>query len=387
MDSQSELRKYAILSHTWGDDEVTFQDMQGELPVYKKGFSKVERSCKQAKSDGLDYIWIDTCCIDKSSSAELSETINSMYQWYKKAMVCYAYLSDVPPSEAQDPRDDSSSFRKSRWFTRGWTLQELIAPRLVIFFSESWTSLGTKWQLLTLLSDITSIDSAWLRGGEDALSIASIAQKMSWAANRTTTRLEDRAYSLLGIFDVNMPLLYGEGQKAFTRLQEEILKQTDDESLFAHQIPPWSSLTGFFGSLLAQSPDCFSQSRGVFSYTREPRLHLSLEPSLNVPPRVTKKGLRVYSFGCPCAYGNEVRMSGWLMILDCRLKSDILARPAVFLVWLREELDHFIRFNTAALLIVRRIRGKATIENWENAPTPARQSTSKAFNTELRMFL
>jgi hypothetical protein len=174
--------------------------------------------------------------------------------------------------------------------------------------------LGTKWQLLTLLSDITSIDSAWLRGGEDALSIANIAQKMSWAAKRTTTRLEDRAYSLLAIFDVNMPLLYGEGRKAVTRLQEEILKQTDDESLFAHQITPWSSLTGFFGSLLAQSPDCFSQSRDVFSYTREPRLHVSLEPNLSVPPRVSKKGLRVYSFGCPCRYVNEVRMSGWLMI-------------------------------------------------------------------------
>lgn len=128
MESQSKPYVYAILSHTWGEEEVTFQDMQGEVPIHKKGFSKLKNSCLQAKKDGYEYIWIDTCCIDKSSSAELSEAINSMYRWYKEAAVCYAYLSDVPSREIENCWHHQSRFRQSRWFTRGWTLQELIAP-------------------------------------------------------------------------------------------------------------------------------------------------------------------------------------------------------------------------------------------------------------------
>jgi len=199
---------YAILSHTWGEDEVIFQDMQAEVPKDNPRFSKIVKSCELAKQDGYEYIWIDTCCIDKSSSAELSEAINSMYLWYSKAAICYAYLSDVDPRDPRNPKYlelVSSSFRKSRWFTRGWTLQELIAPTRMAFLSKDWNKLGNKQDFLRLLSDITDIDHEVLRNVRTRSNI-SVARKMSWAAKRTTTRVEDRAYSLLGIFDVNMPL-------------------------------------------------------------------------------------------------------------------------------------------------------------------------------------
>ncbi|OIW27820.1 hypothetical protein CONLIGDRAFT_551906, partial [Coniochaeta ligniaria NRRL 30616] len=171
--------------------------------------------------DGLAYVWIDTICIDKSSSAELSEAINSMFKWYRNAAICYAYLSDVPQVRLE----------YSRWFTRGWTLQEMIAPQELRFYDANWDALGTKSDLLDRLCDITGVDTTALRGGN--LRFFSVARKMSWASRRQTTREEDIAYCLLGIFDISMPLLYGEGSKAFIRLQEQIIKEYDDESLFA----------------------------------------------------------------------------------------------------------------------------------------------------------
>ncbi|KIN00544.1 hypothetical protein OIDMADRAFT_73808, partial [Oidiodendron maius Zn] len=237
LESQSESYSYAILSHTWDKEEdkeeITFQDMQGDVPTHKKGFSKLKSSRVQAEKDSYKHIWIDTCCIDKSSSAELSEAIKSMYRWYKKAAICYVYMSDVPPREVEDPCYSQSSFRRSRWFTRGWTLQQLIAPPQLIFFSKSWTMLGTKTELVNVIYDVTTIDKEVLLNRRNIQSAVSVSRRMSWAARRITTRIEDRSYSLLGIFDVNMPLLYGEGYRAFYLLQEEILRQTDDESLFA----------------------------------------------------------------------------------------------------------------------------------------------------------
>ena len=170
------------------------------------------------------------CCIDKTSSAELSEAINSMFRWYQNAAVCYAFLSDVP--SCLDSSAMKLNLAKSRWFTRGWTLQELIAPANLIFFSMDWNPLGTKSQIHNILSSITGIEKKFLNS--ENLELASIAKKMSWAASRKTSRIEDIAYSLLGIFDINMPLIYGEGKRAFKRLQEELLKtRTDDHSLFA----------------------------------------------------------------------------------------------------------------------------------------------------------
>ncbi|KAI3327717.1 HET-domain-containing protein [Xylariaceae sp. AK1471] len=208
------------------------------------GYWKILRTCLQARKDGLNYLWVDTNCIDKTSSAELSEAINSMYQWYRNASICYAYLSDVlgPDPAATGPSNGRPSIhppgislsylRHSRWFRRGWTLQELLAPRDVRFFSRNWTHIGTKSSLAHMLSDITRIDKKYLLYSEDIRS-ASIAQRMAAVADRTTTRPEDIAYCLLGLFDVNMPLLYGEGAMAFVRLQEEIIKVSDDHSIFA----------------------------------------------------------------------------------------------------------------------------------------------------------
>lgn len=242
---------YAILSHTWGTEEVTFEDLkqfhEGSLRQHpfsslvssRAGWRKIEACCDQALRDGLKWVWIDTCCIDKSSSAELSEAINSMFAWYRDSKVCYAFLSDVDEA-CEDISEPTSSFRSSRWFTRGWTLQELLAPRHIIFFSSDWSIIGplTKGSKLSeVAGEITSIHSAFLEGLD--LRKANIAVRMSWASERVTTRKEDMAYCLLGIFDVNMPLLYGESTKAFDRLQEEILKRTYDHSLLAWGLLPW----------------------------------------------------------------------------------------------------------------------------------------------------
>ncbi|KAI8944264.1 hypothetical protein F4801DRAFT_572345 [Xylaria longipes] len=148
-----------------------------------------------------------------------------MFQWYKSAAVCYAYLYDVSG-------DIESNIAESRWITRGWTLQELIAPREVVFYSSDWNALGTRSELSVHLETATRIDKQFLMGG--SLDKASIAQRMSWAAMRSTSREEDEAYCLLGIFDINMPLIYGEGSKAFRRLQEVLVREyPEDHSLFA----------------------------------------------------------------------------------------------------------------------------------------------------------
>ncbi|KAI1798209.1 HET-domain-containing protein [Ganoderma leucocontextum] len=191
---------------------------------------KIRMACAVAREHGYRYIWIDSCCIDKSSSTELSEAINSMYLWYSRATICYAFLADVPDDDEPDSED--SAFRHSRWFTRGWTLQELIAPRLVVFLSDHWSALGTKATLATVVEEVTRIDQAVLLH-QKSLDEVSVAERMAWASERATTRVEDQAYALLGIFDINMPTLYGEGTRAFRRLQEEILKRIPDQSLFA----------------------------------------------------------------------------------------------------------------------------------------------------------
>lgn len=195
--------------------------------------------------------WMDTCCIDKSSSAELSEAINSMFAWYQQADVCLVYLHDVDSSlDPSTPGSVRNSLRSSDWFNRGWTLQELVAPSVVYFHGSDWRSIGSRTSLKAVLSEITSIDVDLFSHGR--LSRYSIAQKMSWAAKRETTRVEDEAYCLMGLFDINMPLLYGEGRKAFRRLQEEIIRRSDDQSIFVHA-------SNDDGSILADSPSAFSE--------------------------------------------------------------------------------------------------------------------------------
>jgi hypothetical protein len=209
---QGSLPEYAILSHTWDDVEVEFNELRqsfGSLQSHT-GYRKISKACSLAARDGYGYIWIDTCCIDKSSSAELSEAINSMFALYRDSARCYAYLSDIPFNNAEHVAE-------SRWFTRGWTLQELLAPETVHFYSSEWKKIGSKTSLQDQIAKATGIPEPVLSSINEIWS-CSIACRMSWAAKRKTTRIEDKAYCLLGIFGVNMPLLYGESEKAFSRL-------------------------------------------------------------------------------------------------------------------------------------------------------------------------
>jgi uncharacterized protein YerC len=232
------IPQYAILSHTWGEDgeEVTYKDLMDRTGKSKAGYNKIRFCGEQAKRDGLQYFWVDTCCIDKSSSAELQEAINSMFRWYRDAAKCYVYLADVstPIFNVRDMpiQPWELVFRKTRWFTRGWTLQELIAPSCVEFFSKEGAELGSRSSLERHINEVTGIPVKALRGHN--LSDFSVHERMVWAEKRETTRQEDKAYSLLGVFDIHMPLIYGEGRdKAFKRLREEIEKYSKGK-LFPH---------------------------------------------------------------------------------------------------------------------------------------------------------
>ncbi|CAJ2503233.1 Uu.00g106270.m01.CDS01 [Anthostomella pinea] len=255
-----DIPKYAILSHTWGVDEVTLQDMRSGNAGDRLGYEKITLTCQQAKRDGLEWAWIDTCCIDKTSSAELSEAINSMYQWYGRSQECYAYLDD-------EENTSEASLRASRWFMRGWTLQELIAPKRVKLYGHRWTFIGTRkrWgqakgdSVSADIQGITAIPQELLEG-EKPISAYSAAQKMSWAAFRSCTRIEDVAYSMLGLFGINLPLMYGEGQTAFTRLQAEILNETDNQSLLAWTVPRESPRAWTLEGAFARSPADFAHS-------------------------------------------------------------------------------------------------------------------------------
>lgn len=220
-----DAKPYAILSHRWlrKQDEVTFQEICMRSGTFKPGYRKIVDFISEAESHGFKYVWVDTCCIDKSSSAELSEAINSMYFWYKNSAVCYVYLSDI--CKDADGRN-SVKLAPSQWFERGWTLQELIAPEHVVFYDKNWQAIGTKISLRHRISAITNVPVEALEG--TSLNTFSVAEKMSWASNRKTTRVEDIAYSLMGLFGVNMPLLYGEREKAFFRLQQQIIEATND---------------------------------------------------------------------------------------------------------------------------------------------------------------
>ena len=231
------IPRYAILSHTWGEDteEVSLKDMMDGTGMSKPGYDKVQFCGEQARRDGLQYFWIDTCCIDKSNSTEVQEAINSMFRWYCNAAKCYVYLADVSrPALEADGRPChlpwESAFRESKWFTRGWTLQELIAPALVEFFSKEGEWLGDKRSLERHVYEVTRIPIKALQG--NSLSDFTVDEILLWAEDRDTTRGEDKAYSLLGFFDVHMPLIYGEGrEKALRRLREEIDKASKGKLL------------------------------------------------------------------------------------------------------------------------------------------------------------
>jgi len=236
----NKIPEYAILSHTWGDEEVLFRDLMDGTGKNKAGYAKIRFCGDQAWRDGLRFFWVDTCCIDKSNSVELQEAINSMFRWYRNATKCYTYLVDVsiPSPDVNNKSIWEPAFRASRWFTRGWTLQELIAPISIEFFSREEVRLGDRTTLEQVIHDVTGIPLKVLRGS--LLSDFSVDERMAWIEKRTTTREEDMAYSLFGIFDVQLPLLYSEGkQKAFRRLREEIIKASKSESTLDEADTRW----------------------------------------------------------------------------------------------------------------------------------------------------
>jgi WD40 repeat protein len=235
---------YGILSHTWGADidEVTYDDLRSGSDIHKQkpGYDKIRFCARRADEDGLRYFWIDTCSINKANFTELSEAINSMFKYYHQATRCYVYLSDVP-----DPKDPTSTaesaFPRSRWFKRGWTLQELLAPSSLQFFSRAGELLGSKESRAQQIHQMTGIDVEALQGYP--LTKFSIEKRISWATRRETKIEEDAAYSLLGIFDVHMTLIYGEGrQKAFHRLYRKVQKSSDP-AYFGSEHASWAAVT------------------------------------------------------------------------------------------------------------------------------------------------
>ncbi|KAI0741015.1 heterokaryon incompatibility protein-domain-containing protein [Earliella scabrosa] len=318
--------KYAILSHVWDKEEQSFKDVKkiakrctktGTNPRDDPQLSeKVRRCCILAEQHGYQWVWIDTCCIDKSSSTELSEAINSMYRYYSLSGVCYAYLRDVSTPKRVSLPIVSSNFNRwrlllflqefghSMWWSRGWTLQELIAPGLVLFLSESWEIIGSKYDLSELVTAACSVPGYVLRHERD-LSDVSVAQRMSWAAPRKTTRVEDEAYCLLGIFNINMPTLYGEGKKAFQRLQQEIVKMATDLTIFAWGICADRrmdvanfSLVGC--DLLASSPSDFSECGSyecVFPHWQELESMAGHFAQFDFTPHVVRAHIPVLNIG------------------------------------------------------------------------------------------
>lgn len=306
---------YVIISHAWGEQEVIYDDMADFQKMkasksWKKADSaaKVTGACKKVLecfNGEIKHIWLDTVCINKKDPAEVSTSINSMYQWYKKADVCFAYLYDYPSKEVAE-------FTGSKWFTRGWTLQELVAPKRMKFFDKDWELVGDKESLQSALTSQTKISRNFLLQ-YDSISRASISQRMSWFSERETTVPEDTAYCLLGLFGVNMPLLYGEGkERAFRRLQEEIMKYSDDHSLFAwkHQVAQKDG-----SGLLAGSPDCFKETG---AYVHKPGR------DNNKPFQMTNKGISIdlylqrdqndYVASIDCLHGNNHYLG---MYLEC----------------------------------------------------------------------
>ncbi len=384
---------YAILSHTWnGDQEVTFDELVAGVAKDKAGYAKIRFCAERASADGLEYFWVDTCCINKDSSAELSESINSMYQWYQQAHICYALLEDwldqgtwadlvslidfhevrskdpkegtqsegnplqmsaveqwwmpqdisaqeimTRPSRRKLKKDLDSRNLPLRWFTRGWTLQELLAPKRLQFFDGNWNPRGMKSDrdVTIHLSRITGIDHSVLcdSSGQSLRGICH-GQRMSWAAYRETTRKEDVAYCLLGIFNINMPLLYGEGEKAFFRLQESILASSTDLSILA-----WTQAADDerkYRGVFAQHPlefaklgQCrldqsqFTTQDEVVMTNKGVRIETSvLQPSNLVDEPLAKPHMCFLCLGCYCGNGGGPMIMSFKFLRPFTLRDD-----------------------------------------------------------------
>lgn len=289
-DSSYETPPYAILSHRWVGREVVFgdfdtipkerlQNVAEANPVSKTiggienvgdgieaSIYKIAGACAQVRrTPGVRHIWIDTVCINKNDSRELSSALNSMFNWYENATVCYVYLYDVTWNEA-DLDGSRAEFCQSKWFKRGWTLQELLAPKHIEFYDRDWRFIGPKQTLIKQIVKAAKIAEEYLIGD---FRTASIAQKMSWLSERITTIIEDRAYCMLGIFDVFLDTRYGRGGDEFLRLQREIFVSTPPDAIFDESMFAWKTDLIETSGLLAPAPSCFRHSG-----------HILFEPSL-----------------------------------------------------------------------------------------------------------
>jgi hypothetical protein len=300
----------------------------------------------------MEWCWADTYCIDKSSSADLSEAINSMYAWYRAAEVCHVYLSDYNgPPATDDQRIESSwfyyrQFAGCRWWERGWTLQELLAPSKVKFWNHDWSFIGRLNQLVKTVSSITGIDELALLGAQPMQEIP-VAKRISWASKRQTTRVEDEAYSLLGIFDVNMPLIYGEGRRAYRRLCEEILKRSTDLSIFAWDYPK-GLRERYRSALLPDRSRSFADWRNAertdWSSPESVPVPLTLGERIQSPFEITNAGLRITLPYAPLSAFPEVATSQAVPVagadardrligvdLGCHVEDDEDLRPLMIL--------------------------------------------------------
>ena len=402
---------YAILSHTWGEQEVSFKDVQDIAVAQSKiGFAKIGFLCQQANRDGMEWAWVDTCCIDKSSSAELSEAINSMFAIYEQAVRCYVYMEDVGEevvnlSDDMDPHgilDGGSGsladehhamlsplkvFCKSRWFTRGWTLQELLAPPAIQFRNRHWGLVGSLQGLLLTVSRVTRIDHGVLLGRRSIESCC-IAEKFSWAAYRVTTRIEDLAYSLLGICGINMPLLYGERSNAFKRLQEELIRTSEDRSIFAwhgsgrqrtrlvfQNGRPVAETQAAIQSvqnqsllpckLLASSPAAFADCGNVAM----PELSLrSVTPMTAMGFDWTKSGIRAQLPLLPVGAESKAAFPLFIALLGCEIGSSISSISASLGLLLRSMRksgpDGLEMYQLVGLEIPAMIDGTEVVSGW-----------------------
>lgn len=295
----AEAPPYAILSHTWGDDEVSFHDFKStDTREDRQGWRKIDLTCRQTLEHHLGYAWVDCCCINRDSSSELSESINSMFRWYSQSTHCYVFLADVCLDKPSSSPERLPDITTSHWFTRGWTLQELIAPLTLSFFDGNWRFMGTKAQFASWIASKTNIDRAILDSNtadeiRERLDECTVAMRMSWASRRRTKRPEDMAYCLLGLFDISMPMLYGEGERAFTRLQEEIIKDNNDMSIFAWQTSAAREPEQIHAEVVQSTEyrGIFAERPSEFSYGHH-ILQTSIQ-TINPAFALTNKGLRI----------------------------------------------------------------------------------------------
>lgn len=346
----TDVPSYAILSHTWGEEEVAFHEMQelNDHTRQKKGFEKIRRFCDLASGLQYQYAWVDTACIDKRSSAELSEAINSMFKWYSDSSLCMIYLADVDRVHTYDHLEGRrKAFEKSRWFDRGWTMQELVASKSRVFFANDWSEIGSHdigEDIIDICARITGISASALRHQRN-LDKFCVAERMSWAARRVTTRPEDGAYSLIGIFGVSLSVIYGEGlDRAFRRLQDEIMKTSFDQTLFV-----WRSRRKSSG-LLAQKPADFADTPELGRW----------HPSVIAPFSMTNVGISI----TPRLYTRGVRVPDDMIqvVLQCDAKTE--EGWMLLLIRLQRVLDARCYLNGRTHTVWRRVN----CDTWELSP-------------------